>query len=80
MVADARDVPRQEVIDALDDIGISDDWEVAAQLRGGLVEAVEVADLPKRLNEPSPGFRNQVVGRIAERVFRSRHLSRLEPV
>ena len=77
---DARDAAPGEVLAALDEEGIDDGWVVAGRLRGGLIGGgVEVAALPDRARTPVSGFRNQIVGRIAERVFRSRHLSRLEP-
>lgn len=67
------------MVAALDAVGIPDAWGPAARLRGGILGAVEVADLPDRKTVPIAAFRNQIVGRIAERVFRARHLARLEP-
>lgn len=80
MGVDARDADPREVLDALDTIGIDDKWVVAARLRGGaLIEGTPVALLPDRGKSVNAAFRNQIVGRIAERAFRLRHLSKLEP-
>jgi len=80
MPIDSRGVDHSLVVAALDDLGIGDAWVVAARLRGWpITPGVEVADLPERTEEPVSAFRNQVVGRIAERVFRTRHLAALEP-
>jgi hypothetical protein len=72
---DARQVPHHEIVAALDQTGIEDTWPIAALIRSG----TPIADLPDRKTVAVSAFRNQIVGRIAERVFRSRHLSALEP-
>ncbi len=79
MGVDTRNVPRDEILAALDEVGIADTWAPAGLLRGGLLgDGSNLGDLPRKA-KLNAGFRNQVVGRIAERVFRLRHLSRLEP-
>ena len=80
MGLDARDVDPRQVLDALDAIGIDERWIVAERLRGGALEqGVPVQLLPDRGKKLNAGFRNQIVGRLAERAFRLRHLSQLEP-
>ena len=79
MPVDARVVARADVLAALDAVNIPNTWEPALLLRGHLLGGVDVSNLQKRLDRPNAAFRNQIVGRIAERVFRSRHLARLEP-
>jgi hypothetical protein len=80
MGVDARDADPKDVIGALDLVEIDDAWMVAARLRGGpLEEGIPVSLLPDRGKKLNAAFRNQIVGRIAERVFRLRHLSQLEP-
>ncbi|HWH44109.1 MAG TPA: hypothetical protein VNT32_05225 [Thermoleophilaceae bacterium] len=80
MAVDARQVPHADVVAALDAVDIGDVWLVARAIRGGVLgQGTPVAQVPDRKTAPILGFRNQVVGRIAERVFRGRHLARLEP-
>lgn len=80
MGVDAREVALEEVVAALDALAIPDAWLVASLIRGGITGGgLAVAQLPDRKATPILGFRNQIVGRIAERVFRGRHLARLEP-
>jgi hypothetical protein len=77
---DSRALPRRDVVDALDEVGIAATWVTGEQIRGGIAgDGIEVADLEKRLPKANSAFRNQIVGRIAERTFRGRYLSRLEP-
>jgi hypothetical protein len=75
LAVDSRTLPRPVVEAALDHASIENSWVVAGQIRAG----VEVVALPDRKAALISGFRNQIVGRIAERVFRGRHLSQLEP-
>lgn len=75
MAIDCRALPRTEVVTALDHAAIENAWPVAEQIRAG----VEVRDLADRKAAPISGFRNQIVGRIAERAFRGRYLAQLEP-
>jgi hypothetical protein len=75
LAIDSRTLPRTDVEAALDYAAIESSWTVAEQIRAG----VEVRDLPDRKVTLISAFRNQIVGRIAERVFRGRYLSQLEP-
>lgn len=74
MAIDALGLPRAKIVEALDELGIPTGWEIGTQLRLG----VELAGLDRKATQVA-GFRNQVVGRIAERVFRDQHLAILEP-
>ena len=69
-----------EYVEALDTMRVSDTWVVAKTLRQRLANSHRgdpLRSLTKR-DKAAQGFRNQVVGRIAERVFWNRHLQPLE--
>jgi len=68
---------------ALDGMGIGDGWITAQLIRGAVVTdgatpAIAAVVVQESLRTPSQGFRNLITGRIAEMVFRSKHLACLE--
>lgn len=76
-LATVQGLTTEELAEALDHLGLDDQWRLAGELRDA---AANNDDLP--LGEPNKtrrqGFQNQVVGRIAERLFRDEHLAALE--
>ena len=77
---DLREMSAVELTAVLDALGIDDDWQL-----GGRIRADTMSLFPSDgacLGEPAPkrreGFQNQVVGRLAEVVFREVHLAALE--
>jgi hypothetical protein len=74
-----RSLSARDLTDAVDAIGLQDRWKLGEDIR----EAAAALPMSQALPEPNgsrrQGFQNQVVGRIAERVFRDDHLAALEP-
>lgn len=77
-LAVVRRMSARELSSALGALGLPETWVVHAQV----LEAAATAPDEQCLGEPRDtvkgGFQNQVVGRIAERVFRDDHLAALE--
>jgi hypothetical protein len=75
-----RELDQPELTLALDELGIERGWEIGDRIRA-LSESLLPPDgpcLPGPATSRRQGFQNQVVGRIAERVFRDDHLTILE--
>lgn len=70
----------QEIVAALDALGISDGWAIGDNLRSALTSLLPPSGpcLGEPAKQRRQGFQNQIVGRIAERVFRDEHLAALE--
>jgi hypothetical protein len=66
----------RDLAQALDELGIDEGWALGQQLREATPDAVA---LPEPSSSRRQGFQNQVVGRLAETVFRDTHLAALEP-
>lgn len=82
MTLDAvRAMDAQQIVAVLDTLGIRDGWTIGDSLRASLNSLLPPPEGPC-LGEPAKskrvGFQNQIVGRIAERVFREEHLAALE--
>lgn len=74
-----RALSPNELARYLDALSIPHSWIVHAQVLEAAKEASDEASLPDPVRTPRAGFRNLIVGTIAERVFRDEHLAALEP-
>ena len=73
-----QELPAQQLSDALDRVGIAEGWGIGDEIRGDAEVAPDSPCLPEPNASCRQGFQNQVVGRLAEKVFRDDHLAALE--
>jgi hypothetical protein len=77
---DVAGMDARELVATLDALGIGEGWAIGDRLRSAVWSLLPpsgpcLGDPAKQRRE---GFQNQIVGRIAERVFRDEHLAALE--
>jgi hypothetical protein len=68
----------KDLSEALDALGIGREWKLGEAIREAGISSPASRPLPGPNATRRQGFQNQVVGRIAERVFRDEHLAALE--
>ena len=78
-LAAVRGLSARDLSDALDALVIDDQWKLGRDVRAAANDSTDAARLGAPNATRRQGFQNQVVGRIAERVFRDDHLAALEP-
>src|SRR4051794_17638216 len=78
-LAAVRGISAKHLSDALDALGVGDGWALGNEIRDAAVRSPGASPLGQPNTNRRQGFQNQVVGRLAERVFRDEHLAALEP-
>ena len=75
-----RSMDARELVTILDVLGIGEGWAIGDGLRSALGSLLPPTGpcLSEPAKDRREGFQNQIVGRIAEQVFREKHLAALE--
>jgi hypothetical protein len=75
---DVRHLAAEELDAALTSLGLQSGWDLGDHIQRAAIHYPREVCLPEPAARPVEAFRNLVVGRIAERVFRAQHLAPLE--